>query len=166
MGDLLPTLVVGVVAGLIAAVMAYLGRPALASMASTLISMLNNIVPILSHGRIVRGRWETTFKRTQDGELIQNNETARLSQIGGMVYGEIINISKNPNRKYKMRGTLREGILVATYETVGSNAVLDRGAFTLKLNHQGNLVDGFYAWTDDENSEPSADHYEWRKIDD
>ena len=156
MENVWPALSIGVLAGVIAAGMGFLGRSVLSGLVSPLIN-------IISQERKIPGEWETTFKKTVMGKIIENTETAQLRQIGGLVHGRIVNRSKDPNRIYKMRGTMRQGILVATYETIGSNAVLDRGAFTLRLNADGDEMTGYHAWTDDGNTEPSADEYVWRK---
>jgi hypothetical protein len=150
-------LFIGVGAGILAIWLVFLARFTMAGVVAPLINFI-------SPEREITGKWETTFKKTIDDEEIENQESAELHQIGRNVYGKILNRGREPHRQYKMRGTLREGILVATYETVGSGAILDRGAFTLRVHPDGNGMSGFYAWTDDEMRMPSADRYEWRKV--
>ena len=90
-----------------------------------------NLLSKISPTRNITGTWDTTFFR----EGSEYNETANISQLFSVVWG-IIEFHKEGNRRrYKMRGSIKEGILAATYEIIHSKSTLDRGSFTLHVYH-------------------------------
>ncbi len=112
--------------------------------------------------RNVRGNWKTKFYK---GEKVFK-EKAIVYQFLHRVWGKIIyhKEGEEEDRIYKFSGTLRENILVATYEAKVRTR-LDRGAFTLALNKSGNELDGKYCWTEDDQKEPEVqgDRYWWKR---
>ena len=109
--------------------------------------------------RNMEGGWQTTFAK--DGRLCE--ETVEIAQLGPFVRGRIRYQDKA--RWYCFSGTIREGILVGRYEVTGKKSALDRGSFTLAGNRCGdlNVLEGCYAWTDDDTQRPRADCYIWIK---
>lgn len=109
--------------------------------------------------RNIEGEWQTAFAK--DGRL--HEEYAEVAQLGPFVRGRIGYHDKE--RWYLFSGTIREGILVGRYEITGSQSALDRGSFTLAGNRCGDLsiLEGCYAWTDDDTNRPRADCYVWVK---
>lgn len=108
--------------------------------------------------RSVRGNWDTTFWK-DDGTV--ETEEANVNQILHWIWGTIH--YKQKKKDYEFKGIMRDHILVATYEPKNKPFMLDRGAFTLKLNPGGDRLEGMYSWTDDETSDPKSGKYEWRK---
>ncbi len=107
--------------------------------------------------RNMEGGWQTAFAK--DGRL--HEESVDVAQLGPFVCGRIRYDDKA--RWYRFTGTIREGILVGRYEINGRKSALDRGSFTLAGNRCGdlNVLEGCYAWTDDETQRPCADCYIW-----
>jgi len=114
----------------------------------------------LSRETNISGVWETEFWKDDNSY----KETARVSQLFDKVWGTIEFRKAGQLRKYKMRGTVKERILSATYETVSPKAVLDRGSFTLALERDGRTLVGWYSWTDDESPTPKGNKYVWTKL--
>lgn len=114
----------------------------------------------LSRVRNISGSWKTEFWKDDN----TYKETAKVSQPFGRVWGTIEFIKDGQLRKYKMGGSIKEGILSATYETLSPREVLDRGSFTLALSADGRTLDGWYSWTDDESPTPKGDKYVWKKL--
>ena len=122
-------------------------------------------LPRLPRDRNLTGTWETEFEK--DG--IAHYETAIVSQLFGRVWG-IIEYHKQYDsgrrlRKYRMTGSVRENILVATYDIVSPKQPLDRGSFTLEFLLGGTKLEGCYSWTDDSSREPKGDKYVWTRLD-
>ena len=111
--------------------------------------------------RDISGTWRTQFQKGDKSE----NETAKLAQLCGTVWGTIEYLKDEKElRKYKMKGNLKEGILTAMYEIVSPKQPLDRGSFTLHLSIDGKTMTGCYAWTDDKSTTPQGDDYVWTRI--
>jgi hypothetical protein len=143
---------IGVVSGVAAIWILFLARKTLGIFASWLSAEL-------TRARSVDGKWKTTFMK--NGK--DYHETAQLHQLGPWVWGTTFYADKG--RIYKLKGTLRADILVATYETTESRSTVDRGAFTLTLTRFGRntSMKGRYCWTDDDSFEPHADEYHWER---
>lgn len=112
--------------------------------------------------RNISNGWRTTFWKGED----TFNESATVYQFLHWVWGTITYTKRGEikPRIYNFSGTIREKILVATYEVTG-RSVFDRGAFTLALDSSGRNLEGMYCWTDDDKkSEPQSDRYVWEKI--
>ena len=109
--------------------------------------------------RNMQGGWQTAFAK--DGYL--HEETVEIAQLGPFVRGRIRYQTKA--RWYCFSGTIRQGILVGKYEITGRKSALDRGSFTLAANRCADLtvLQGCYAWTDDDTQRPRADCYIWIK---
>ena len=108
--------------------------------------------------RNIRGNWNTTFWK-DEGTV--ETEEANVNQIFHWIWGTIR--YKKKKKEYEFKGIMRDHIFVATYEPKKKPSMLDRGAFTLKLNPDGDRLEGMYSWTDDETSDPKSGKYEWRK---
>lgn len=103
---------------------------------------LVSLVPGLE-ARSVRGPWKTKF----NGGSQPFDERVEVSQFLHWVWGAIDYEAKK--RRYTFAGTLRENVLVATYEFKASKSALDRGSFTLRLDDSGKTLDGKYSWLDE-----------------
>jgi hypothetical protein len=140
--------------GVISSVLATLFVVFLRRLPGQLISMIGGLV-----ARSVEGTWNTKFKKGKD----TFKELAKVHQVLHGVWGTI----EYPNKKriYKFRGTVRENVLIATYEVTERRSTIDRGAFTLAVNSTGEVrkMIGLYSWTDDDSSIPEGDKYEWDK---
>lgn len=108
--------------------------------------------------RSVRGNWNTKF---WDDSTIET-EKANVNQVLHWVWGTIR--YEHKEKEYAFKGTMRDHILVATYEPRKEPSMLDRGAFTLGLNRKGDCLEGTYSWTDDKAYNPKGGRYEWHKI--
>ncbi|MFC2003584.1 SET domain-containing protein-lysine N-methyltransferase [Chloroflexota bacterium] len=107
--------------------------------------------------RNISGIWETEFWK--NGESF--TEVAKVTQAFGKVWG-VIQYQKGPQqRKYRMRGSIKEGIVVATYETISPKEAFDRGSFTLRVLSDGFHLKGYYSWTDDDSPYPKGNEYVW-----
>lgn len=121
--------------------------------------IIEKVLAICPQPRNMSGIWETKFWKNGDSY----KEDAIVSQAFGKVWG-IIKFQKGAEqRKYRMRGSIREGIVVATYETISPRTVLDRGSFTLRLLPDGFNLEGYYSWTDDDSIVPKGNKYTWTK---
>ena len=112
--------------------------------------------------RNVSGKWNTKFYKDEN----DFDESVTVYQFLHWVWGKITYHKKGEEepRIYNFSGTLRENILVATYEAKVRTR-LDRGAFTLALNKPGNELEGKYSWTEDDQKEPEVqgDRYWWKR---
>ena len=105
-------------------------------------------------GFFVGGKWITQYVDTNNKMLA---ESATLYQRGRSVSGTIKNeVQVNATRKYRVQGSIRGNVLVATYEKKGWRPGIDRGAFTLQLDYSTMRMEGQYCWTDDEGHAPPA----------
>jgi hypothetical protein len=146
-----PSFWIGAIAGVVASAIVQ-------RFGAVLATMMSVVVENVSTSPSVRGKWRTTFQK-EGGSF---HEDARVFQLFQWVWGDIDYYDKD--LKYHFRGTVRQRILVATYEVKGRGAtVLDRGAFTLQLDFEGDKLSGRYSWTDSESNAPAADRYEWAK---
>lgn len=143
---------IGVISGILLSTIAYVTRFSSGQVLSILVSAM-------SDARSVKGKWQTTFWRGRD----KQKESAQLWQLGNRVWGNIKFSKNGAPRVYRMRGTIKEGILVATYEITGERSIKDRGAFTLGLGPNGQTLKGCSSWTDDQTDAPMGDKYEWKK---
>lgn len=108
--------------------------------------------------RNISGIWETEFWKNGDSYP----EIAAVTQAFGKVWG-IIQYQKGPQqRRYRMRGSIKEGIVAATYETISPKEAFDRGSFTLRVLPDGFNLKGCYSWTDDDSTIPKGNEYVWR----
>jgi len=107
--------------------------------------------------RSVRGEWDTQFLRRNAACA----ERAKVKQFLHKVWGTIDYPDKG--RRYKFHGTLRDNVLTATYDVTKNRSAIDRGAFTIKLNNDGNQMAGKYSWTDDDTSDVYSDDYLWQR---
>jgi len=107
--------------------------------------------------RSVRGEWDASFQR--DTESVE--ERVEVQQFLHWVWGTISYSAKK--RKYNFRGSLRENVFVATYEFKGSRSALDRGSFTLRLDDDGETLEGKYSWLDSLKKEVHSDRYVWKR---
>ena len=107
--------------------------------------------------RNLSGIWETEFWKAGGS----HKEIAKVSQLFDRVWG-VIEFRKDGNlRKYRMGGTIKEGVLSATYDIMSPKNVLDRGSFTLVLSKDGKSMEGCYSWTDDNDQVPQGNKYVW-----
>ncbi len=134
--------------GIIASIFLYIGR-----------FVLGNLISKISLSRTITGTWKTTFFKNGS----EFNEMAYISQLFSIVWGKIEYYKQGHKRIYKMRGSIKEGILVANYEIIRSKSTLDRGSFTLHLSNDGNTLEGCYSWTDDDSPIPQGAKYVWNK---
>ena len=142
--------------GVISSVLATLFVVFLRRLPGQLISMIGGLV-----ARSVEGTWGTEFEEGDD----TFEELVKVHQVLHWVWGKIYYPHKG--RIYKFRGTLRESVLVATYEVTGRRSTIARGAFTLAVNPTGDVqqMEGTYACTDDKSSTPTGGTYMWYKKD-
>lgn len=120
---------------------------------------IEKALKIFPQPRNISGTWETEFWKNSDSY----KEVAIVSQAFGKVWG-IIQLHKGAQqRKYRMKGSIKEGIIVATYETISPREVFDRGSFTLRLLPDGFNLEGCYSWTDDDSTVPKGNKYIWTK---
>ncbi len=122
------------------------------------VSMINSFfIP-----RNVSGKWRTEFYKGEKAFP----EKVTVYQFLHWIWGNIIYHKEQEEepRIYNFSGTLRENILVATYEAKVRTR-LDRGAFTLALNKPGNELEGKYCWTEDDQKEAEVqgDRYWWKR---
>ena len=94
-------------------------------------------------------------------------EVFKVQQFRHWVWGTVIYPEKE-SRKYRFNGTIKAGVLVATYEVDGverNTSIIDRGAFTLFLRQMGKVdkMEGRYSWTDDKAQKVISGGYVWRK---
>ena|SRR5688572_14169496 len=116
-----------------------------------------SLIPGLE-ARSIRGTWHAEFQRDQD--VIK--ERVEVSQFLRWIRGTII--SSTNNRHYSFRGRLRENVFVAEYEVKSDSAVLDLGAFTLRLSDDGKRLTGRYSWIDSSKDDVvHADSYKWTR---
>ncbi|MCI0564258.1 MAG: SET domain-containing protein-lysine N-methyltransferase, partial [Nitrososphaera sp.] len=109
--------------------------------------------------RSLVGEWNTAY---YEGER-KYCEVARVRRVFHRVKGEIFNLDNE--RTYVFSGTVRERVLVATYEAKhGRQTAIDRGAFTLLVESE-RVMTGKYCWTDDKRAHPLADRFGWEKSD-
>lgn len=141
---------IGVTSGIVTTIILYIFR----QLFGQLISGLAGVFV-----RSIKGTWIPSFKKGGDF----HNEQAEVYQIGPWVWGKIRYSTEDKNREYKFKGTLRSEVLVATYE-IENPISIDRGAFTLHLNNDGDVMTGKYSWTDSKTTLPAADEYIWRKV--
>ncbi len=141
----------GILSGLVVAIILYGVRYLGASLISLLLGLFV---------RNISGTWNTEFSKGSQ----PYQETAKVRQLLSRVWGTIEYKKNGQLRKYKMKGSLRENILVATYEIVSPKTPLDRGSFTLALSTDGNRLEGCYSWTDDESQIPKGDQYVWTRL--
>lgn len=121
--------------------------------------IIEKVLVFFPQPRNISGIWETKFYKNNS----PCKEDAIVSQAFGKVWG-IIKFQKGAEqRKYRMKGSIKEGIVVATYETIRPRTVLDRGSFTLQLLPNGYELEGCYSWTDDDSRSPRDDKYVWVK---
>jgi len=121
-------------------------------------SLIEKVVILFPQVRNISGTWEAQFSKGKESYT----ETARVSQLFGKIWGTI-QLGKAPNRKYKIAGSIREGVLVASYEIMEPKEILDRGSFTLRLSSDGQSMHGCGSWTDDETTVPQGHEYTWTK---
>ena len=121
-------------------------------------SLIEKVLIRFPQSRNISGTWETEFRK--DEEIY--TEIAKVSQAFGKVWGTI-KLYSAPPRKYRIRGSVREGVLVASYEIVEPKEILDRGSFTLRLSSDGQRLEGCGSWTDDETTFPRGHEYVWMK---
>lgn len=121
--------------------------------------IIEKVLAIFPQPRNISGTWETQFMKDNS----PYKEDAIVSQAFGRVWGVIKFQIGAEQRRYRMRGSIREGIVVATYETISPRRVLDRGSFTLQLLPNGYQLEGCYSWTDDDSRSPKDDKYVWVK---
>lgn len=113
----------------------------------------------IPQSRNISGVWETEFWKSGHSY----KEIAKVSEILGKVWGTVTYQKGAQKRKYRMTGSIKEGILVATYEIVSPREVLDRGSFTLALSKDGSTLKGCYSWTDDDRTAPKGNRYIWTR---
>lgn len=142
-------LLIGVASAFTASFLIYIGR-----------HFIGGLFSLIFFSRKIAGTWFTTFSK-KDGK--EYHEIAHISQLFSNVWGEIEFSQKHETRTYKVRGSFKEGVLVANYEIIHSKRVLDRGSFTLRLSNNGKTLTGCYSWTDDEATNPQGDTYVWNK---
>ena len=142
----------GVASGLAVGIGTYLFR--------RVIGKVPNMLAALVPHRTVRGKWRTKFYENDCKE--PHYEAATVYQVLHWLWGSISYCEKH--RRYDFRGTLREDIMVATYEVKGAPSTKDRGSFTLKLRPDGKDLVGCYAWTDDETDKPKGNKYLWERV--
>lgn len=121
-------------------------------------SLIEKVVVRLPYDRNISGTWEAQFRKDKESYT----EIARISQLFGKVWGTI-QLDKAPIRKYKIAGSMKEGVLVASYEIMEPKEILDRGSFTLRLSSDGQSLYGCGSWTDDETTIPQGHEYTWTK---
>ena len=123
---------------------------------------LELFLQVFSLPRNISGTWETTFWKSGKDETFTEN--AKVHQLLGRVWGIIEYKRDGQFRKYRMTGTIKENVLVATYEIISPRQPLDRGAFTLSLANDGNKLTGCYSWTDDDSNSPKGHDYVWTRL--
>lgn len=121
-------------------------------------SLIEKVVIRFPQARNISGTWEAQFRKDKGSYT----ETARVSQLLGKVWGTI-QLDKAPMRRYRIAGSIREGVLVASYEIMEPKEILDRGSFTLRLSSDGQSLHGCGSWTDDETIVPQGHEYIWTK---
>lgn len=121
-------------------------------------SLIEKVLICFPQSRNISGTWETEFRKDKQSYT----EIARVSQAFGKVWGTI-NLYRAPPRKYRIMGSVREGVLVASYEIVEPKEMLDRGSFTLRISSDGQRMEGCGSWTDDETTTPQGHEYVWIK---
>jgi hypothetical protein len=121
-------------------------------------SLIEKVLICFPGARNISGTWKTEFRKGKE----RYTEIAKVSQLFGKVWGTI-RLDEAPARKYRMAGSIREGVLVASYEIVEPKEILDRGAFTLRLSPDGQKLKGCGSWTDDETTVPQGHQYVWTK---
>ena len=118
----------GVLAGIVATMLAYAiiyaGRYFIVTYVGYL--LLERIFIRFPSPRNLSGIWETEFWVGDNS----NTEIAKVSQLFGHVWGIIYFRTDGTLRKYKMKGNIKEGVLVATYEIDIPRETLDRGAYS------------------------------------
>lgn len=122
--------------------------------------LIEKVLICFPQARNLSGIWDTKFQK--DGSCYE--ETAKVSQLFGKVWGTITYDKNGEQRKYRIVGSIKERILVATFEIESPKEPLDRGSFTLALSMNGMKLKGYYSWTDDESQEPKGDNYVWTRL--
>lgn len=120
--------------------------------------LIEKVLIRFPQSRNISGTWEAEFQKKDKSYT----EIAKISQLFGKVWGTI-RLYVAPERKYRMTGSIREGVLVASYEIVEPKEGLDRGSFTLRLSTDGLKLQGCGSWTDGEQSVPQGHDYIWMK---
>ena len=107
---------------------------------------------------MLRGPWITEIV-FPDGE--QNTHRIRLWRLGRWVWGNAI-CEKGWGKgfQYKIRGTFRNLVLVATYK-VGEKRRLERGSLTLMLVDGGSKLQGYLVYLDNEKNRIETTACEW-----
>ncbi len=106
----------------------------------------------------VQGSWHATYSKGPE----EIDEMAQLKQVLHFVWGTISN--KKNDCKYQVRGSLRDRVLVATYEIEGRPDAIDRGTFTLRMRDKGDEMDGSYSWMEAGKDIPQAGTYRWTRL--
>jgi len=106
----------------------------------------------------VRGTWKASFQTTHK----DFKEKVEVSQFLHWVWGTITD--NDTHRKYSFRGSLRQNVLVATYEIERNPSALDVGSFTLCLDFDGERLEGRYAWIDRQKRDVDSGKYEWERL--
>lgn len=148
---------VGVLATITATILLYLARYLIVVYAGRYLT--EKVLIRFPRARNLSGTWETQFWKDDTS----HTETVKVSQLFGKVWGIIQYKKDGQLRKYKMTGSIKEGVLSATYEIVSPTEPLDRGSFTLALSPDGTRLEGCYSWTDDDSQFPRGDKYVWMK---
>ena len=141
----------GVVTGVASSALIWLGRGLLGR-------VLGEAQAALSRGANIQDKWKAVYHK--EGMTSPITEHAKLSQFGQYVWGRI---RDSDNRTYQIRGTIRNRVLVATTELVGSKSALDRGTFTLRLSDDGMKLEGSYSWLAMNEPLPKSGTYAWER---
>lgn len=120
--------------------------------------LIEKVLICFPQSRNISGTWEAGFQKGEE----TYTESAKISQLFGKVWGTI-RLYKAPERAYRMTGSIREGVLVASYEIVEPKETLDRGSFTLRVSTDGLKLEGCGSWIDDEQTVPQGHDYIWMK---
>ena len=138
----------GIASGLAGSLLLWLFR----GMIGVLPSMLQRQ---FAKGRNLSGRWNAKYETS--GGIFR--EEADLNLLFRWVWGTTYNTKRD--RRYKIKGTLVDEVLVATYELHSAEHYIDRGSFILMQSVNGDIMTGHYSWVDVDASASRSGRYVW-----
>ncbi len=112
---------------------------------------------------IIAGIWKTSFTENENNG--PSHETVTLKQKGSQVSGEIEYDDEGQKIIYKFKGSFKNLILTATYESKDPQEY-ERGSFSLQYKQKKKFKGQYVTFSKKEDSEPEfiAKEYTWEWI--
>lgn len=147
------TFSIGVLQGVIAALVIFAGQAFIWGI-YRLYLFIFRVKPLIA------GKWKTTFTESENNG--PSHETVTLKQKGSQVSGEIEYDGEGEKIIYKFKGSFRDLILTATYESKDPQEY-ERGSFSLQYKPSKKFKGQYVTFSKKEDSEPEfiATEYSW-----